>query len=723
MKKKLILLLILLLMITLSCTTEEENDPIPGVDGTAGGDQDSVVKNPDSDTIKNDTEPAQNPDTDLTCNPGDAIRCSDTEIKDLIKCNSEGTGEVVVECQGNMICIDKRCEEPLCEPGARTCDESNPNAIFTCNSTGSGVLPDPVLECDKSSGTECSNGECISLCLKAAANKNYEGCEYFPVKLRYGLIWDGYFDEYRPDGYKYSTINIDGVDEQTGESYHNFSLVISNSSKLYAASVDVTFSDQSIDTGGNFCTEDGNGDMSCSSVSSLLGLTIPAGKIAVVQTPSGDSVLTDTGTSYRSYRLKSSIPVAVYQFNPLNSTVGMYGTKDATILLPSSALYSEYTVLSMPHGGRVDYPPSFGLEDENVAQYKPAYVAIVGTSAMNVNLVITPPPGVEIGGPHLDTKILHPGTALASATNTNPLEITLQRNMVINILTKKVGDDLTGTTIKCKDTASNCDSFAVYTGHTGLEVPATIRAQDHVEHQLFPDQTWGTNFYVVKTDQRGYEKDYLRIVAKEAGTEITFSKAIDRDDGYPTVTPVTTLTLGKGEYKSFLFDGGLNIKSSKPILIGQFLSGGEMVGKDAPVIECEKDEDCTDPYFVTCSIPDGQTKGTCKNPRSYGDPSLMLIPPQVQFRTAYNFVTPGGYNENFANIVMQKNAVAKVNGVEVTEMVDIGNTGFVYAIYPLGKDFKRHTLECSSNCGLTLYGWSNSVSYAYTGGMNLKEMH
>jgi len=721
MKRELILLLILLLMITVSCTTEEESDPVPGFDGAAGADSDSVVNDPDGDTVKNETEPTKAPDTDLTCNPGDAIRCSDTEIKDLIKCNSEGTGEVVVECQGNMICIDKRCEEPLCEPGARTCDESNPNAIFTCNSTGSGVLPDPVLECDKSSGTECSNGECISLCLKAAANKNYEGCEYYAVKLRFGLIWDGYFDEYRPTGYKHSTLNIDGVTD-TGETLHDFSLVIANSSKLYEASIDVTFSEQSIDTGGKFCTEGGSGEMNCNSVNSLLGLKIPAGKVAVVQTPSGDTVLTDTGTSYRAYRLKSSIPVAVYQFNPLTSR-GSQASKDATILLPTSALYSEYTVLSMPHGEGVNYPPDHAA-DENVAHYKPGYIAVVGTSEMNVNLVITPPPGVEIGGPHLDTMITKPGTPIALATNANPLEITLQKNMVINILTKKVGDDLTGTTVKCKDTTSNCDSFAVFTGHTGLEVPKTIRAQDHVEHQLFPDQTWGTNFYIAKTDQRGYEKDYLRIVAKDDDTEITFSKAIDRDDGYPAVTSTTSETLGKGESKAFLFDGGLNVKSSKPILIAQFLAGGELTWKDVPVTECEKKEDCTDPYFVDCTIPDGETKGTCTNPRGgYGDPSLILIPPQVQYRTSYNFVTPAGYAENFANIVMQKNSVAKVDGVEVTETVDIGDSGFVYAIYKLENDFKRHTLECSSNCGLTLYGWSRSVSYGYTGGMNLKEMH
>jgi len=95
MKRELILLLILLLMITVSCTTEEESDPVPGFDGAAGADSDSVVNDPDGDTVKNETEPTKAPDTDLTCNPGDAIRCSDTEIKDLIKCNSEGTGEVV----------------------------------------------------------------------------------------------------------------------------------------------------------------------------------------------------------------------------------------------------------------------------------------------------------------------------------------------------------------------------------------------------------------------------------------------------------------------------------------------------------------------------------------------------------------------------------------------------------------------------------------------------
>jgi hypothetical protein len=407
-----------------------------------------------------------------------------------------------------------------------------------------------------------------------------------------------------------------------------------------------------------------------------------------------DKNISGQGLKWDSFRIKTNIPVTIYQFAPIdnssknpfedsgysvdyNAIACLMGTmcaksysNDASLLIPTTSVYTDYVVSANETGTELK-----------------SYATIIGVS--DEDTVVTVKPNVAITASN--------GIPAIEANNEGT--ITLKKGQVAQI---EVQGDLSGSRIYCDTKKSDCHPFVVFSGVDCASIPYGYGYCDHIEQQLFPVQTWGKKYVLVKSKARDQEWDLVRIYASENGTKLTFKPATPEKISVPsgwrsfTVNDVKT-ELNAGEYSEFYFKGTLEVEADKQIMVAQYLTGSEMLS-------------------ATCQ---GQTE----HDNCVGDPAMMLIPPAEQFRKDYLFLTPGSYVSNYATIIMTTGESPVLDGSAVTDIHAIEGTNFSYAIVDLGSAFKNHTLSCSENpCGLFVYGWEQDVSYAYPGGLNFEKL-
>ena len=636
---------------------DDENQEIPDTNDTDvpvndGGDSDTN----DAD----DPDTGEDDDSDSFCKAGKLLRCDPDNFENIIRCNDEGTAEESVKCGEGSVCDNDKCAQQICTPGEATCSADDNSKVFKCSEKG--LLSSEIVE-DCKSGY-CQNGSCFSLCDEAAKNHSYQGCDF------------------------YTTIFMN-----TDRSDPIFALTVSNTSSTDTVTVDISLSSEAgeTDAGKNyFCIDN---DSSCMTMTTSQGLLIAPGKLGIVMFPN-DKNISGQGLKWDSFRIKTNIPVTIYQFAPIdnssknpfedsgysvdyNAIACLMGTmcaksysNDASLLIPTTSVYTDYVVSANETGTELkSYATIIGVSDEDTV------VTVKPTSA------VTASNGIP-----------------AIAANSEGT-ITLKKGQVAQI---EVQGDLSGSRIYCDPKKSDCHPFVVFSGVDCASIPYGYGYCDHIEQQLFPVQTWGKKYILVKSQARGEEWDLVRIYASEDGTKLTFKPAtpekISVPSGWDTFTVKDVKTeLNAGEYSEFYFKGTLEVEADKQIMVAQYLTGSEMLS--AACQTQENHDNCV------------------------GDPAMMLIPPSEQFRKDYLFLTPGSYVSNYATIIMTTGESPVLDGSAVTDIHAIEGTNFSYAIVDLGSAFKNHTLSCSENpCGLFVYGWEMDVSYAYPGGLNFEKL-
>ena len=617
----------------------------------------------DADVEKND----EKPDVDIVikeCEPDELVMCDPNDFYNIMRCNSSGTGADSVPCGEMLVCEDTKCVEQICSPKTRVCGEKDSSKVFECSYTGTEVT-DKVLE-DCGVGGYCQAGKCLSYCDKAAKEHSYQGCEYFTANLN-----------------NTGTVRSDPI----------WALTVSNLDSKKPVTVDITNFTESgeVDAGKcYFCV-----DTFCQSRTSSKGLMIDPGKLGIIQYPH-EKMIKGTGIKWNSYHIKTNLPVTVYQFSPLDNSdnnpfnangkstnwsiveqlnMGRSFSNDASLLMPSASVYTDY--IAATHKGS--------------SELSNTYFTIIGVSDEDTTVSIKPKVAVTAAG----------GVPAIAAGSTGT--VTIKKGQVVQVETTNL--DVTGTRIFCDKNESTCHPFAVFSGTDCANIPIGYGWCDHIEQQMFPVQTWGKKYLLVKTKARTNEWDYVRIIASEDGTKLTFSPATPEKIVVPsgwrafTVNDVKT-EINEGEYSEFYFKGTFEVESDKPVMVVQFVTAADMLSA-----ECQTGD--YDYHVANCP----------------GDPAMMLIPPYEQFRKDYKFLTPGSYKSNYATIVMTTGEAPMLNGNAVSDIKEITGTDFSYAIVDLGADFKTHTLLCETNpCGLFVYGWEVDVSYAYPGGLNLEKL-
>jgi hypothetical protein len=512
------------------------------------------------------------------------------------------TWQVEDDCEKRgLVCAPDRVACTRCLPSELTCDGQT---VLRCDDQGNERVP--VTTCNDSDGLACRNGACVNLCQKAARERSNVGCEYWAVDLDNAMIDD--------------TLNA---------AAQQFAVVLSNPQPDYSADV-VIEQDDSKPGEPNQIVE-----VARARVGPFSQWIFRLGPREVDGSAPGTfNTGTHTALTRHAYRIRSSVPLVAYQFNPLQN-VGVF-SNDASLLKPVEALVplgqdmsDAYVVLGWPQTIATTDDPRTNFDSDNPIDLR-AFVTLVGTRP-DTRVRIVPTARVLGGGPVEETL---PG---------EPIELTLGEFEVLNLESDDFNADFTGSTI------ATDGPVVVFSGSEASDAPwfTTISRRrccaDHLEEQLDPIRTAGTAFVATVSPNR--TEALIKAGAKLGlADQPEYFRVIAVTDGGARVT--TSL---EGEYARFVLPAK-----------GSFL-------------ELESDQHFTlksDNAVMLASVSPSQAAANIPSGMPGGDPSLLIVPPTEQFRSAYVFLTPDFYAFDFVRIIAPLDASIVFNSQALEDLDD-----------------------------------------------------
>ena len=559
------------------------------------------------------------------------------------------SGNAVQICEGGKYKHLKNCNSPkICSTSLGDCADCEPalhkcvgDAVHDCNSKG--MVGAKIKTCP--AGT-CSSGQCVDPCAQAKESKSYIGCTYWPtVTANAGLVED-----------------------------FEFAVAVANAS---AGAANVTVASQSNPTLASVT-------VAAKSVATIKlpwipGLKLKANTFISVQQPAG------------AYKLTSTRPVTVYQFNALDYKLNHdckkgtdqipYDNKcfsysnDASLLLPEHALGTEYMVLARP---------TMVLKRAGQTLKSPGFFSVVATRPGTTKLSVKFSANTLAGNAGI--KAYKKGETAAFA---------LKQWEVLQILSETPTNcsagapdkngysycdlsntaDLTGTTLKA-DAA-----IAVYAGHNCTFVPYDKWACDHLEEAIFPTSAMGKRYIGSHTTSSGKDPSLYRVVSASGENIISFD---------PAVHP--TKKLGGGEWFEFLSTRDFEVKGS-----GRFALVKFMVGQNY--------------------------SNTTAGAGAPNDPAMALAVPVEQYRTSYYFLAPASYEKNYVNIHAPSTANVTLDGTAIpaNQFQQVNATSGM-KVAKVQINGGSHFIQSTSKTGITVYGVGSYTSYMYPGGLDLKSL-
>lgn len=572
-------------------------------------------------------------------------------------CSPEGTADAERDCAAEGLACVRGLGCRTCIPGSGRC---GPDGRALCSPDGDAWIPQPACNADVGETCNDATGRCDGPCADAARAHSYLGCEYWPVPTINSLL----------------------------PAEHVYAVVVANPNDR---ATEVT-----VDRAGeNVATR-----------------TVAAGGLEVIELPWIEALRELVGDGGRetsaliesgAYHLRTTLPVTVYQFNPLDyriardcadelSRAQIYGdgvcdsfTNDASLLLPAHALTGSYLVLSWPSRA----VRHTGLPGGPVIRSTPGFFTVTGADVGPVDVTVKVHAFVEASADGVVRALrpdesatfrLAPGDTLQIVT-AEPTECppgaptdTLPTGIVNEYCDLATTHDLTGTEVRATGRVQ------VIGGHSCAFVPSNRWACDHLEESVFPVESWGREAIVGITRPLRGEPNLIRVVSAGDGNEITFEPA--------SVHP--PITLHRGQLVQFESHEHFVVRGSAPIAVMQFLVGQDHDGPGA------------------------------SGPMANGDPSLSLVIPTEQLRTDYTFLAPGSYRQSFLNVTAPEGATILLDGTPIDAGSFTSIMGSGHAVAQLEIPAGTHHVESDEPFGIVVYGFGIYTSYAYPGGLDLE---
>jgi hypothetical protein len=516
------------------------------------------------------------------------------------------------------------CDSCVCTPNTGTCADGKAKA---CKPDGSGYVE---FECDPVQGMTCAADGCKGTCASAAIDASYIGCDYYPT-VTLNPVWSGF----------------------------DFAVAVGNASD---APAHVTVSRGAASVATPTIDKKGIAVIKLPWVTELKG-----GDVDACQEPPDPGATRVVAGG--AYRLRSDVPVTVYQFSPLEYEIDPppascpVGTQcpgglesacksfsnDASLLLPATALTGNYTGLAWPS-----------------SLNRAGFLAITATED-DTDVELVSPRGTFVAGGGIDEA----GHGTVKLARGDVLEVLASHDAPPAGM---FGSDLSGTIVQASHPVQ------VIGGHSCANVPLAITGYcDHLEQGLFPVEVLGTDYLVAfPTAVGGDSPHVIRVAAVYPGTRVTFD---------PPIAQETMLGPDDAPIQLANVTADVRIRGDKALLVAQYMQGSS-------------------------SVPSGS-----------GDPSMSLAIPTAQFRTSYIFLASSTYDANFVNVLAPTGADVTLDGAPVakSEFQAIGGSGFSVARHALPQtDF--HEIASSVPFGIVVYGYGKDTSYMYPGGLDLKRI-
>jgi hypothetical protein len=563
-------------------------------------------------------------------------------------------GTVYTDCEGEQTdCADQDlvCTRDLgcvaCAPGNDRCVDGGTVAVEECKEDGSGY--EVVENCG--AGTTCSNGRCRTACEAAEDQPSNVGCEFWAVDLD------------QQDG---------GGNDPASEPW---GLALSNVGDDPA---EVVIEINTADPGAP------------AEISTALSITVQPGTLEQVTLPTreldcgiapNDYDSPGTCLSSKAFRVRSTSPIVVTQFNVFENSY----SNDASLLIPTSTLGQTYRVI----GWNAGHPVAIDIGLPIEIGVDRSYVTIVGT-ADGTNVTVKP-----------SWRIKGNGSIPATAAG-GTITATINAFDVLNLETDDgtTSDDL-ATIADLSGTGVYADKpVAVFTGVESTSVPGSVEIPtyagwddgksggdscclDHLEEQLFPVESAGTNYVVTRSPLRSSgwrDPDVIRFVGGAEVANVTTTLP----------APWNAFTLQPGEVRTTWAQDNFTATADKPFLLGQLL---------------------TSQGYTTSYI---------------GDPALTVFPPAEQQRSEYIILTPSSWTSNWVVIAAEVGSSVTIDGAApsgcLTESAGtVLDVTYESRVCPLTEG--THALSGDKPFQIIAYGYGSAGSYAFVGGADVKKIY
>lgn len=529
-----------------------------------------------------------------------------------------------------------------CTPGSLVCVGS---AVHRCSADGSNT-DELVEQCDVGNGKICGNGKCGTACEIAADQPSNVGCEFWAVDLD----------------------QQDGLNDPASAPW---GVVLSNAGQSQAQ---ITIEANTAPVGQPL------------QLQSVVQATIAPGSLGVYALPTreldcgvkpNDYASPGTCLSSNAYRIVSSSPIVVYQFNVFENAF----SNDASLLLPTNALGQIYRVIGWFAGHPVPVP----FLGQTIIDR--SYVTIVGTTP---NTQVKVRPSWRIRG----------NPPIAATAAGGEIVATIGPFDVLNLETDDATfqddpmtvADLTGTIVE------SSAPVAVFSGVETTQAPGPFDVPtppgwtdedtcclDHLEEQMFPVESVGKNYVITRSPVRSTssfrEPDVLRFMGVAETANVTTSLP----------PPYASFTIQPGEVITTWAQDNIVVTSDKPVMVGQILVSNQYV--DGPYI---------------------------------GDPSLTVFPPVEQFRTEYVILTPPSWTQNWVvisaevgtNVLLDGNPTTSCKTEPAGEIAGVSYESRVCALTE-----GAHALTGDKPYGIVAYGYGSAGSYAFAGGADVEKIY
>ncbi len=427
------------------------------------------------------------------CSPG-TQRCSGNSLQVCQDGYYVTTEECPNACDSNLGCV-------FCEPFTGTCAG---DVSTMCLGDGSGYVD---VYCDPLQGMGCDIeiGVCGGSCAPQYIGQNYIGCEYYPTVT--GNEVDGNFP---------------------------YAVAVSNTSGIAA---DIHIEGGALTSPMTFSVAPGAVDVRVLPWVPTLKACMSNGQLEC-GAPQNNSALVTDG----AYHLRSTEPVTVYQFNPLDYVSGsQYSyTNDASLLLPVNAMTPNYFVTAWPAwntGFIGDFPSLMA-----VTATQDGTTAVITTTAATV---------AGSGAPAFTAGVAQP--------------VTMNAGDVLQLFATT--GDLTGSSVAADKPVQ------VIGGHYCTQIPFGVTACDHIEESVFPYETL-SNKYIVAAPALPTLPDgkveIIRIVATEADTHLTYE---------PPQAGAPESIAAAGSFVEIANNqASFRITADKKIVVAQYMEGQDAGG-------------------------------------------------------------------------------------------------------------------------------------------------
>ena len=277
--------------------------------------------------------------------------------------------------------------------------------------------------------------------------------------------------------------------------------------------------------------------------------------------------------------------------------------------------------------------------------------------------------------------------------------ITINQFEALYLQIRQAPGDLTGTHIKANKPIS------VFSGHECGNVPGPKRPGpcDHLIEQIPPTDMWGNEVVTIPLRTRT-GGDLIKVIAAQDSTSVNITRT---DFGTGVVTADPSFTLNSGEFMELVISDYSLIQSNRPIGVFQFSRSWQTDNvrfSDPFMLYVPPCEQYRDSYAVATAPFDPSLEGTANPFRG----------PYVNYT---NIAIPAAYFDITQLTI--NNAVP--SAANFTPIRNADNTTWGYGaqlILDEGAQVISHS-DDQSGFGVTMYGFSNQMSWGYTGGIGL----